>query len=77
MPFLVEHRGLDRLQRKACRLHPRLLFWSPSEHSLFQCSQDIGTTLMPSRVRANLYEKRHLNDAFFLVEHRGLEPLTF
>ena len=49
--LLVRHKGPDRLLRFACRLPPRLPSRSPSDHSLFECSQDIRITLMPSRVR--------------------------
>lgn len=48
---VVRHKGPDRLLRFACRLPPRLPSRSPSDHSLFECSQDIRITLMPSRVR--------------------------
>ena len=48
---VVRSKGSDRLLRLACRLPPRLPSRSPSDHSLFECSQDIRITLMPSRVR--------------------------
>ena len=39
--YLVDHQGLDRLRRVACRLPPRLPARSPSERSLLECSPDI------------------------------------
>ena len=79
---VVRHEGPDRLLRFACRLPPRLPSRSPSDHSLFECSQDIRITLMPSRVRVpfgfRMKSKRHPHGCLFdLVRHKGLEPLTF
>ena len=56
--YLVRSKGSDRLLRLACRLPPRLPSQSPSDHSLFECSQDIRIALMSSRVRLPFYFMR-------------------
>ena len=55
---VVRSKGSDRLLRLACRLPPRLPSQSPSDHSLFECSQDIWIALMSSRVRLPFYFMR-------------------
>ena len=54
----MRSKGSDRLLCLACRLPPRLPSQSPSDHSLFECSQDIRIALMPSRVRLPFYFMR-------------------